>query len=79
MIHPITKQELDSWYFRQPFDNVERITGVDIWNCPESDDIEDWDSWTVSRDEALDSARDIWDEMSDEEKLYWMEEIGNIY
>ena len=64
----LTLTELNDWYGAQPFNVVEKITNVDIWGCPEGDDIEDDDTTTVCRDEALDNARKVWNKMSFEEK-----------
>lgn len=68
----MTEKELDNWYSQQPFDNVERITGVRIWIHPEADDAKDGEK---TRDEALDEAKDVWDGMTEEDKQYWFDEI----
>ena len=67
-IKQLTKEELNDWYGRQPFDTVEKITGVDIGGAVESDDIEEDDEETVSRDEALDEAKKFWNKMTLTEK-----------
>ncbi len=72
-----TIKDLNDWYGRQPFDNVEKITGVDIWGASEADDIADEDTTTVSRDEALDEAKKIWDKMSLSQKQEWRDSIGD--
>ena len=70
---------LNDWYGRQPFDNVEKITNVDIWNSPEADEIDLDDTETKSRDEILDEAKKVWNELSLEEKGNWRKEIGDEY
>jgi len=70
----MTKEELDAWYGRQPFDNVKKITGIDPMDYPEADDADEQDA---TRDDALDEAREIWDDMELEEKQSWFETIGD--
>ena len=76
-------KELDDWYGRQPFDNVKKITGVDLYEYPEADDSEFFsyhdDENEKSRDEAIDEARELWDEMDIEEKKSWRERIGDNF
>jgi hypothetical protein len=31
------EKELNDWYGRQPFDNVEKITSVNLWDLPEEE------------------------------------------
>ena len=61
---------LNVWYGQSDFDTVEKITGVDIWNCPENDDIEDKDlPTTKDRSTALEEAEVVWNKLSTEEKF----------
>ena len=63
--------ELNAWYGQQNFDMVEKITGIDIWGAYEDDDIEEGDTEKVSRTQALNEAREVWDKMSIDAKAEW--------
>jgi len=71
-------EELDNWYGAQPFDNVLKITGIDLMDYHEADEMEDGDK-QPDRDEAIDIAKDIWLEMSVEEKQGWRDKIGDSW
>ena len=64
-------EELNAWYGQQPFDMVEQITGIDIWNACEDDELGNLDDGRISRTQALDEAREVWDKMSLSAKLEW--------
>jgi hypothetical protein len=68
----MTEQELDEWYGRQPFDNVKKITHIDLFEYSDETDNED-----ESRDKGIEEARKIWDSYSFEEKQEYYEEIGD--
>jgi hypothetical protein len=75
----ISDKELNDWYGKQPFDNVEKITRVQIWLHPEADDIKEGDTETKSRDEALDEAKEVWNKMHFLEKEAWREKLGDFW
>lgn len=73
----MTNRKLNEWYGRQPFDNVEKITGVDIWGHREAEFIDlETEPDEISRDQALDEARKVWNSLSVEMKQMWFDQIG---
>jgi len=70
------EKELDDWYCRQPFDNVEKITGVDIWGVIDETEKRDYEK---ELEEALDTARVEWNRMTLSEKKAWRKKIGDSW
>ena len=60
---------LNIFFGQSDFDTVQNITGVDVWGAYEEDEIEEGDTDKVSRNEALDEAKKVWDEFTLEEKF----------
>ena len=71
-------EDLNDWYGRQPFDNVLKITGIDLFDYPEVDEMEENDQM-CSRDEAIDEAKEKWNELSLEEKETFRKQIGDSW
>jgi hypothetical protein len=68
MKNPTTLQ-LNEWYCEQDFDKVSKITGINPMDYQEGFEMDD-DDTELSRDEAIDEARKIWNEMPKSEKVY---------
>jgi hypothetical protein len=66
------EQKLNEWYFRQPFDNVKKITNIDLFEYSDEADNEG-----ETLDKGIEEARKIWDSYSLEEKQEYYEEIGD--
>ena len=66
---------LNDWFGGTSFDEVEKITGMNIWDYPEAIDVED-SSKETDRDEALEFAKGEWNAKSLEIRTKYYVEIG---
>jgi len=67
-------EELDVWYVSLPFIIVHKITGINPLDYPELIKIpEDEEDKGTSREEAIDLARDSWNNCSLQEKIEYHE------
>ena len=70
MSKKITTKQLNDWFCTKGFDELERITGIEIWTEENAKD---------DYNKVLDEIRVIWNEMSYDEKKGHYDEIGVLY